>query len=59
MNKFAAVIYDSHNVITRVEERPTSERATRAGEFYTRANGWYKVISGEDDIELYKALINF
>lgn len=59
--KYAAVIYDYYNVVIRVEERPTEERAIRAGQFYTRlkncSGAWYRVVSG-DDVEFYKALIN-
>ena len=39
MRRYAAVIYDRFNVITRVEERPTAERAMKAGEFWTRVSG--------------------
>lgn len=57
-NEYAAVIYDRFNVIVKVEERPTAERAMKAGEFWTRVSGWYKIVSGADDIEMYKAMIN-
>lgn len=55
---FAAIIYDSMNVITRVEERPTKERAIRAGAFYRRLGGWFRVTDDQEDIELSKVLIN-
>lgn len=58
MRRYAAVIYDRFNVITRVEERPTAERAMKAGEFWTRMSGWYQIVSGEESIEMYKAMIN-
>lgn len=58
MNKYAAVIYDHHNIVTRVEERPTEDRANRDGQFWTRMTGWYKVVEGEEEIEMYKGLIN-
>lgn len=58
MDKFAAVIYDRMNVITRVEERPSEERANKAGRFWTRVSGWYKVVTGSDEIDMYKAMIN-
>ena len=57
MRKYAAVIYDAHNVIVRVEERPTEERAQKAGEFWTRFDGWYRVVKDEE-VELSKAMIN-
>ena len=58
--KYAAVIYDPMNIIVRVEERPTHERATKAGRFFTRnrRGWWYHVAQGEEEIELSKALIN-
>ena len=58
--KTAAVIYDRMNVVTRVEERPTAPRALAAGEFYTRNNpgSWYKLVQGNEEIEMYKGLIN-
>lgn len=55
--KFAAIIYDSYNIIVRVEERPTLERAIKAGKYYTRTRGWFQ-IAKEEEIEMYKALIN-
>lgn len=59
--KYAAVIYDYYNVVIKVEERLTEERAIRAGQFFTRlrnCNGaWFRVVSG-DDVDFYKALIN-
>lgn len=59
MNNYAAVIYDPMNIVVRVEERPTRERAEKAGKFYTkRAGWWYLIVSDWHDIELYKALIN-
>ena len=58
MNKFAAIIYDKMNIIVRVEERPTRERAEMAGRFFTRRTGWYKIAQGAEDIEMYKAIIN-
>ena len=57
-NEYAAVIYDRFNVIVKVEERPTAVRAMKAGEFWTRVSGWYQIVSGEDNIEMYKAMIN-
>lgn len=57
-NEYAAVIYDRFNVIIRVEERPTAERAMRAGEFWTRISGWYQIAEGRESIEMYKAMIN-
>ena len=56
--KYAAVIYDQWNVVTRVEERPSEERARKAGMFLTRQGGWFKVVSGADEIDMYKGLIN-
>lgn len=59
MNNYAAVIYDAMNIVTRVEERTTRERAEKAGKFYTKQAGWwYLIVSDWHDIELYKALIN-
>ena len=55
---YAAVIYDKMNIITRVEERPTEERAEKAGAFFTRRGGWFRVTDDQDDIELSKVLIN-
>lgn len=58
--RYAAVIYNYYNVVIRVEERPTRERAIKAGKFYEKfyyAGTWYKIVEG-DDIELYKSLIN-
>ena len=55
---YAAIIYDAMNIITRVEERPNEERATRAGSFYTRLGGWFRVTDDPEDIELSKVLIN-
>lgn len=56
--EYAAVIYNRMNIIVRVEERPTMERAEMAGEFWTKFGGWYKVVSGRESIEMYKAMIN-
>lgn len=58
MNEYAAVIYDRFNVVVRVEERPSEPRAVKAGEFFTRLGGWYQVVRGRDDIEMYKGLLN-
>ena len=58
-NEYAAVIYDQRNVIIRVEERPTAERAEKAGEFFTKRAGWFKVVGGREAIDMYKAMINF
>lgn len=55
---YAAIIYDKMNIITRVEVRPTEERAKIAGEFFTRRSGWYRITNNEDDIEISKELIN-
>lgn len=55
---YAAIIYDKMNIITRVEERPTKERAAKAGVFYTTLGGWFRVTDDQEDIELSKALIN-
>ena len=55
---YAAIIYDKMNIITRVEVRPTEERAKGAGEFFTRRSGWYRITNNEDDIEISKELIN-
>lgn len=58
---YSAVIYNYYNIVIRVEERPTRERAIMAGQFYTRlkncSGAWYQVVEGED-VDLYKALIN-
>lgn len=58
--KYAAVIRDRWNIIVRVEERPSKVQANRAGEFFERRNKgwWFTVAEGEEDIELYKAMIN-
>lgn len=57
--KYAAVIYDRMNVIVRVEERPSRERAERAGSFWTKYTGWFKVVEGDEDlVGMYKAMIN-
>lgn len=56
--EYAAVIYNRMNIIVRVEERPTMERAKKAGEFWAKFGGWYKVVSGRESIEMYKAMIN-
>ena len=61
MNKrYAAVIRDNMNVIVRVEERPTWWRARKAGEFFTKSHkGWWWTIAvDEEEIELFKSLIN-
>jgi hypothetical protein len=60
MNKYAAVIYDRFNVVTRVEERPTRERAMKAGAFFTvgRKGWWWIIAEEEEEIEMYKAMIN-
>ena len=56
---YAAIIRDAMNVIVRVEERPTEERARKAGEFYTKGTGWwFQIAQGRDAIEMYKAMIN-
>lgn len=55
--KYAAVIYDPMNIIVRVEERPTEDRAIKAGEFFAKRGYWY-LIASERDIEMYKAMIN-
>ena len=55
--KYAAVIHDKWNVIVRVEERPTEERAIKAGEFFAKRGYWY-LIASERDIEMYKSMIN-
>lgn len=56
--KYAAVIYDRWNIIIMVNEMPSEERANKSGKFWTRQGGWYQVIEGEDNIEMYKAMIN-
>ena len=58
--KYAAVIRDNWNVIVRVEERATEERARKAAEFFTKNHrGWWWTIAiGEREIELFKSLIN-
>ena len=58
--KYAAVIRDNWNVIVRVEERLTEERAKKAAIFYTKNHpGWWWTIAiGEHEIELFKSLIN-
>ena len=59
MDNYAAVIYDPMNIVTRVEERPTRERAEKAGNFFTRRAGWwYQIVEGREDIEMSKATIN-
>lgn len=58
MNKFAAIIRDKMNIIVRVEERPTEERARKAGEFFTKRGGWYTIAEGAEEIEMYKTMIN-
>ena len=58
---YAAVIYNYWNVVIRVEERPTRDRAVKAGIFFTglknHSGAWYQVVEG-NDVEFYKALIN-
>lgn len=56
--KYAAVIYNRKNIIVRVEERPTRERAEKAGKFWTKREGWYKIAEGREDIEFFKNIIN-
>lgn len=58
--KYAAVIYDRLNIVVKVEERPSEERANKAGEFFVGRNSgwWYQVVAGEENIEMYKAMIN-
>ena len=57
--EFAAVIYDPMNIVTRVEERPTYERAEKAGNFFTKRPGWwFQVVEGREYIEMAKATIN-
>lgn len=59
MNNYAAVIYDPMNIIVRVEERPTWERAEKAGNFYTkRAGWWFQIVEGRELIEMSKRMIN-
>lgn len=60
MNNYAAVIYDPMNIVSRVEVRPTKERAMKAGAFFTvgRKGWWWIVAEGDEEIELYKSLIN-
>ncbi len=57
---FAAIIRDSFNVIIKVEERPTQERAVKAGRFYeNRIKGsWFTIAEGEPVIDMFKALVN-
>lgn len=58
--KYAAVIRDYHNVIVRVEERPTRERALKAAHFFSERvqGGWWFLAIGEEEVEMYKSLIN-
>ena len=57
--RYAAVIHDRMNVVVRVEERPTEERAEKAGQFWTSRNrGWWYLIATNYDIDMYKELIN-
>lgn len=58
-NEFAAVIYDRMNIIVRVEERLSAAAAWRAGNFWTKFGGWFKVVEGREEIDMYKAMINF
>jgi len=59
MKYYVAVIYDRMNVIVRVEERPSRERAEMAGKFWTKCAGWFKVVEGDEDlVGMYKAMIN-
>jgi len=58
--KYAAVIRDNMNIVIRVEERPTEERALKAARFFTngRTGWWWTIAIGESEIEMFKALIN-
>lgn len=58
--EYAAVIRDSFNIIIRVEERPTLERAVKAGNFFQkRINGsWFTIAEGNDVIDMFKGLVN-
>ena len=40
------------------KQKKSREWAMKAGEFWTRVSGWYQIVSGEDNIEMYKAMIN-
>lgn len=57
---YAAVIRDKFNVIIKVEERPTLDRAIKAGEFYLKRiiGSWYSIAEGQDVIDMFKTLIN-
>ena len=58
MNEYAAIIRDRMNVIIRVEERPTEQRAIKAGQFWTKRGGWFTVAQGREVIDMFKQMIN-
>ena len=57
---YAAIIRDSFNVIIKVEERPTQERALKAGKFFEKRikGSWFSIAEGKDVIDMFKTLIN-
>ena len=57
---YAAIIRDRFNVIIKVEERPTLERAFKAGNFFKNRipGSWFSIAEGADVIGMFKELVN-
>ena len=57
---YAAIIRDRFNIIIKVEERPTLERALKAGSFFKNRipGSWFSIAEGADVIGMFKVLVN-